>query len=99
MSNCDLKPEERYRREEFANTEAARGAGCGAGSMAFAPSVLDSAYTDNAAALNLQQVMSDGMQGALRAERQWRAMRAPASLAASLAVSLAAALRPRPPPV
>jgi len=39
----------------------------GAGSMAFAPSVLDAGHTDNAA-LDMQQVMLDGMLGALRAE-------------------------------
>jgi hypothetical protein len=39
----------------------------GAGSMAFAPSVLDAGHTDNAA-LNMQEVMLDGMLGALRAE-------------------------------
>ncbi|MBW8899994.1 MAG: peptidase M17 [Massilia sp.] len=36
-------------------------------SMAFAPSVLDGGHTDNAA-LDLQDVMMDGMLGALRAE-------------------------------
>jgi hypothetical protein len=39
----------------------------GAVSMAFAPSVLDAGHTDNAA-LNMQEVMVDGMLGALRAE-------------------------------
>jgi hypothetical protein len=39
----------------------------GAASMAFAPSVLDAGHTDNAA-LNMQEVMLDGMLGALRAE-------------------------------
>ena len=39
----------------------------GAVSMAFAPSVLDAGHTDNAA-LDMQQVMLDGMLGALRAE-------------------------------
>jgi hypothetical protein len=39
----------------------------GAGSMAFAPSVLDAGHTDNAA-LDMQDVMLDGMLGALRAE-------------------------------
>jgi len=40
----------------------------GAVSMAFAPSVLDAGHTDNAA-LDMQEVMLDGMLGALRAER------------------------------
>jgi hypothetical protein len=40
---------------------------CGARSMAFAPSVLDAGHTDNAA-LHMQEVMMDGMLGALRAE-------------------------------
>ena len=40
----------------------------GAGSMAFAPSVLDAGHTDNAP-LDMQHVMLDGMLGALRAER------------------------------
>lgn len=40
----------------------------GASSMAFAPSVLDAGHTDNAA-LDMQDVMLDGMLGALRAER------------------------------
>lgn len=40
----------------------------GAVSMAFAPSVLDAGHTDNAA-LAMQDVMLDGMLGALRAER------------------------------
>jgi hypothetical protein len=39
----------------------------GAVSMAFAPSVLDAGHTDNAA-LDMQDVMLDGMLGALRAE-------------------------------
>lgn len=39
----------------------------GATSMAFAPSVLDAGHVDNAA-LNMQEVMLDGMLGALRAE-------------------------------
>jgi hypothetical protein len=39
----------------------------GAVSMAFAPSVLDAGHTDNAA-LDMQEVMLDGMLGALRAE-------------------------------
>jgi len=39
----------------------------GATSMAFAPSVLDAGHTDNAA-LDMQDVMLDGMLGALRAE-------------------------------
>ncbi len=39
----------------------------GAGSMAFAPSVLDAGHTDNAG-LDMQMVMLDGMLGALRAE-------------------------------
>jgi hypothetical protein len=39
----------------------------GAGSMAFAPSVLDAGHTDNAG-LAMQDVMLDGMLGALRAE-------------------------------
>lgn len=39
----------------------------GAASMAFAPSVLDAGHVDNAA-LNMQEVMLDGMLGALRAE-------------------------------
>jgi hypothetical protein len=39
----------------------------GAVSMAFAPSVLDAGHTDNAA-LDMQEVMVDGMLGALRAE-------------------------------
>jgi len=39
----------------------------GAVSMAFAPSVLDGGHTDNAA-LDMQEVMLDGMVGALRAE-------------------------------
>ena len=39
----------------------------GAASMAFAPSVLDAGHTDNAA-LDMQEVMLDGMLGALRAE-------------------------------
>jgi hypothetical protein len=39
-----------------------------AGSMAFAPSVLDAGHLDNAA-LDMQTVMLDGMLGALRAER------------------------------
>ncbi len=39
----------------------------GAGTMAFAPSVLDAGHTDNAA-LDMQEVMLDGMLGALRAE-------------------------------
>ncbi|WP_322400871.1 M17 family peptidase N-terminal domain-containing protein [Massilia luteola] len=39
----------------------------GATSMAFAPSVLDAGHTDNAA-LDMQEVMLDGMLGALRAE-------------------------------
>jgi hypothetical protein len=39
----------------------------GAVSMAFAPSVLDGGHTDNAA-LDMQNVMLDGMLGALRAE-------------------------------
>ncbi|WP_075791765.1 M17 family peptidase N-terminal domain-containing protein [Massilia putida] len=39
----------------------------GAESMAFAPSVLDAGHTDNAA-LNMQEVMLDGMMEALRAE-------------------------------
>ena len=39
----------------------------GAESMAFAPSVLDAGHTDNAA-LDMQEVMLDGMLGALRAE-------------------------------
>lgn len=39
----------------------------GAGSMAFAPSVLDAGHTDNAA-LDMQVVMLDGLLGALRAE-------------------------------
>jgi hypothetical protein len=39
----------------------------GAASMAFAPSVLDAGHTDTAA-LNMQEVMLDGMLGALRAE-------------------------------
>ena len=39
----------------------------GAVSMAFAPSVLDAGHTDNAA-LDMQNVMLDGMLGALRAE-------------------------------
>jgi hypothetical protein len=40
----------------------------GAASMAFAPSVLDAGHTDNAA-LKMQEVMLDGMLGALRAEQ------------------------------
>jgi hypothetical protein len=40
----------------------------GAVSMAFAPSVLDAGHTDNAA-LAMQDVMLEGMLGALRAER------------------------------
>jgi hypothetical protein len=40
----------------------------GAHSMAFAPSVLDGGHTDNAA-LDMQDMMMDGMLGALRAER------------------------------
>ena len=40
----------------------------GARSMAFAPSVLDAGHTDNAA-LAMQDVMLDGVLGALRAER------------------------------
>lgn len=40
----------------------------GAVSMAFAPSVLDAGHTDNAA-LAMQDVMLDGVLGALRAER------------------------------
>lgn len=39
----------------------------GATSMAFAPSVLDAGHADNAG-LNMQEVMLDGMLGALRAE-------------------------------
>jgi hypothetical protein len=39
----------------------------GAASMAFAPSVLDAGHTDNAG-LHMQDVMLDGMLGALRAE-------------------------------
>lgn len=39
----------------------------GAVSMAFAPSVLDAGHVDNAG-LNMQEVMLDGMLGALRAE-------------------------------
>ncbi len=39
----------------------------GAVTMAFAPSVLDAGHTDNAA-LDMQNVMLDGMLGALRAE-------------------------------
>lgn len=39
----------------------------GAGSMAFAPSVLDAGHTDNAA-LNMPEMMLDGMLSALRAE-------------------------------
>jgi hypothetical protein len=39
----------------------------GAASMAFAPSVLDAGHADTAA-LNMQEVMLDGMLGALRAE-------------------------------
>jgi hypothetical protein len=39
----------------------------GAESMAFAPGVLDAGHTDNAA-LNMEEVMLDGMLGALRAE-------------------------------
>lgn len=39
----------------------------GAVSMAFAPGVLDAGHTDNAA-LHMQEVMLDGMLGALRAE-------------------------------
>jgi hypothetical protein len=39
----------------------------GAASMAFAPSVLDAGHMDNAS-LNMQEVMLDGMLGALRAE-------------------------------
>jgi hypothetical protein len=39
----------------------------GVASMAFAPSVLDAGHTDNAA-LDMQDVMLDGMLGALRAE-------------------------------
>lgn len=39
----------------------------GAVSMAFAPSVLDGGHTDNAA-LHMQDVMLDGMLGALRPE-------------------------------
>lgn len=41
----------------------------GAVSMAFAPSVLDAGHTDNPA-LDMQNVMLDGMLGALRAEHQ-----------------------------
>lgn len=40
----------------------------GAASMAFAPSVLDAGHTDNAP-LHMQDVMVDGMLGALRAEQ------------------------------
>ena len=50
----------------------------GAASMAFAPSVLDAGHTDNAA-LDMQEVMLDGMLGALRAEH----MLAAAGLAAA----------------
>ena len=50
----------------------------GAVSMAFAPSVLDAGHTDNAA-LDMQNVMLDGMLGALRAEH----MLAEAGLAAA----------------
>ncbi|MBB3222631.1 M17 family peptidase N-terminal domain-containing protein [Pseudoduganella umbonata] len=50
----------------------------GAGAMAFAPSVLDAGHTDNAP-LDMQQVMLDGMLGALRAEH----MLAAAGLAAA----------------
>jgi cytosine/adenosine deaminase-related metal-dependent hydrolase len=39
----------------------------GARTMAFAPSVLDAGHSDNAA-LNMPEVMLDGMLGALRAE-------------------------------
>jgi hypothetical protein len=53
----------------------------GATSMAFAPSVLDAGHTDNAA-LNMQEVMMDGMLGALRAEH----MLAAAGLAAAPAL-------------
>jgi hypothetical protein len=49
----------------------------GARSMAFAPSVLDGGHTDNAG-LDMQDVMMDGMLGALRAEH----MLADAGLAA-----------------
>jgi hypothetical protein len=52
-----------------------------AGSMAFAPSVLDAGHTDNAA-LDMQDVMLDGMLGALRAEH----MLAEAGLAAAPAL-------------
>jgi len=50
----------------------------GATSMAFAPSVLDAGHVDNAA-LDMQDVMLDGMLGALRAEH----MLAEAGLAAA----------------
>lgn len=53
----------------------------GAASMAFAPSVLDAGHTDNAA-LDMQNVMLDGMLGALRAEH----MLADAGLAAAPAL-------------
>lgn len=53
----------------------------GADSMAFAPSVLDARHTDNAA-LDMQNVMLDGMLGALRAEH----MLAEAGLAAAPAL-------------
>ncbi|SDD74374.1 Cytosol aminopeptidase family, N-terminal domain [Massilia sp. PDC64] len=53
----------------------------GAVSMAFAPSVLDAGHTDNAA-LDMQNVMLDGMLGALRAEH----MLAQAGLAAAPAL-------------
>lgn len=53
----------------------------GAVSMAFAPSVLDAGHTDNAP-LHMQDVMLDGMLGALRAEH----MLAEAGLAAAPAL-------------
>ena len=53
------------RATRVAMREAIRG---GAMSMAFAPSVLDAGHTDNAA-LNMQEVMLDGMLSALHAER------------------------------
>jgi hypothetical protein len=53
----------------------------GAVSMAFAPSVLDAGHTDNAG-LRMQDVMLDGMLGALRAEH----MLAAAGLAAAPAL-------------
>jgi hypothetical protein len=53
----------------------------GATSMAFAPSVLDAGHTDNAA-LDMQDVMLDGMMTALRAEH----MLAEAGLAAAPAL-------------